>query len=855
MHAMTHQPFLQAVNISKRYGGVEALQNVSLTIFPGEVIGLVGDTNSGKSTLLSMLAGAIWPDDGYFLVQGRRRQLNPPHRAAQLGIKAVHQEINAANHMNALGYIFASQNPVPPRVPMRWLGWVDRAKMREKARDEFLRLGFEPPELDCPLHDLTSAQRKMVVFVNATIGSPRLLLLDEPMDTLEAYKPRILRLIERFRNEGGSVLLVTQNLEDVFCTSDRIVVLNAGAKIAERRTADTTEEEIVRLILGSAEDSLTPAVWALSNYFEVRRQAEALDKLNKAYERRAARLQAHIEVARSISSILDREHLLPQIAQIIQQRFGYYYTGIFLKATGGETVELRSSASRDNAHPVLTSLRLPVDESSLIGWCAATGKAQLANDVHATNRYLPNISLPETRAELVVPLRIGTLVLGVLDLQSERLDVFDDEDVLALQGLADQLAIAIRNADLYEAAQEARRQADEANRFKSVFLSNMSHELRTPLSVIIGYTQAMLSPAHDIYETPLPGEYSTDLETVRKNGEHLLALISDILDLSKIEAGQLRLRSRVMDLVSIFDDALRIGEGLLKDKPVSLHCDYPPDLPPAWGDSVRTQQIMINLLSNAIKFTEEGHITVKAHVNPTPDPAQPGGEIVVSVIDTGIGIPDHLHKTIFDRFRQGDTAASKKHSGAGLGLSISQQLVELQGGKIQMRSAVGQGTTISFTVPLATPEQLTTQPARDDSPIYNARKIVVFQTPVEATSTTDLKLVLHAQDENAASSALRGALHDAGYIIEPTPVGPAMVEVAELILPDLIVIEAPDVRHNLSVRALIDAPTLADIPMIVLSRDDLAHSAERPGPVHCLDPNRATPAAVIKLARGCLGNH
>jgi signal transduction histidine kinase len=846
------QPFLQTVNISKRYGGVEALLNVNLAIYPGEVIGLVGDTNSGKSTLLNLLAGSLWPDTGHFVVEGKRAKLNPSHRAARLGIKAVHQEINAAEHMNALGYIFASQAPIQHRVPLRWLGWVDRDSMREKARDEFYRLGFDPPELDCPLHDLTSAQRKMVVFVHATIGSPRLLLLDEPMDSLETYKLRILRLIERFREKGGAVLLVTQNLENVFGIADRIVVLNAGAKIAERRTTDTTEEEIVRLILGTAEDSLTPAVWALSNYFEVRRQAEALDKLNKAYERRAARLQAHVEVARSITSILDRERLLLQIAQIIQQRFGYYYTGIFLKMADGESVELRSSASRNDEHLSLGNLRLHVDESSMIGWCAANGKAHLANDMREDKYYLPDITLPETRAELVVPLRIGERVLGVLDLQSDKLSAFDEEDVLALQGLADQLAIAIRNADLFEAAQEARRQADEANRYKSVFLSNMSHELRTPLSVIIEHTQAMLSPTHNIYTTPLPEEYANDLETVCKNGEHLLALISDILDLSKIEGGQLRLRPRVIDLASIFDDALRIAGGLLKGKPITLRRDFPADLPPAWGDRVRMQQIMINLISNAIKFTERGSITVSATTDAAASATQQKGKIVVSVTDTGIGIPEHLQKVIFNRFRQGHNAASKKYGGAGLGLSISQQLVELQGGRIWVESRVGQGSTISFTVPVTTPEQIAAHSDSDESLFYDARRMVVFQDPEEAPAANGVKLILHAQEENAVAYALRAALQDEGYIVEPALPNESLLEMAELLLPDLIVFDVHDTAEHTLAHTLLCAASIAHIPVVVLGSEGVVCPAGRSAPVHYLSWDHALVPSAIQLVRDCL---
>lgn len=831
------QPFLQAVNISKRYGGTEALRAVDLAIFPGEVIGLVGDTNSGKSTLLSLIAGSQRPDSGYFLVRGKRVRLHPAYYAVRHGIKAVPQDINTAKYLNTLDFIFAGQK-LPYRNWLERLGHTNRYVNRERASEQFRRLGFdEPPELDCPLHDLTSAERKMAVFVHATLASPPLLLLDEPMNSLESYKPQIFRLIERHRAEGGAVLLVTQNLQDIFRVSDRIMVLNAQATIAERRASETTEEEIVQLILGSAKDNLTPAVWALSNYFEVRRQAEALDRLNKAYERRAVRLQAHIEVARSISSILDRDQLLPHIVQIIQQRFNYYYTGIFLHDQG--TLTLQSSACRDDHHHVLGDLSVSVGDPSLIGWCVEHGQAHLANDVQADARYLPHLALPATRAELVVPLRIGKRVLGVLDLQSDRANAFDEEDVLALQGLADQLAIAIRNADLFEAIQQARRLADEANRYKSVFLSNMSHELRTPLSVIIGHTQAMISPTADIYSTPLPDEYANDLETVRKNGEHLLALISDILDLSKIEAGHLHLKPRVIDLPGIFDDALRIASGLIHDKPVDLCRDYPPDLPPVWADSVRTQQIMINLLSNAIKFTEKGSITVRA--------AHRQDEIVVAVSDTGIGIPDHLQHIIFDRFHQGNTSEAKKHGGAGLGLSISQQLVELQHGRIWVESVIGEGTTISFTIPCASTEQVAAQTERAVSPFYDARRVVVFETKPTPATTSGVKLILHAQNESSTAGSLRAAMHDAGFVVEPTPINSALIEMAELMLPDLILLVIPDPLDITVARSLLRAPTTTHIPVVVLAQEPILPSDDRAAPVHNLRIEDATPDAVIQL--------
>jgi signal transduction histidine kinase len=675
------------------------------------------------------------------------------------------------------------------------------------------------------------------------MGTPRLLLLDEPTDALEAHKPLVLQIIERLRQQGVAVLLVTQNLEDIFRISDRIVVLSAGIKIAERHTTETTEEEIVRLILGSVENNLTPAVWALSNYFEVRRQAEELDRLNKAFGRRAARLQAHVEVAHSTTSILDRDNLLPQITQIIQQRFDYYYTGIFLLTADGDYLELQSCASRDGQHLSLGQLRLRVDSAEIIGRCALGGQPQLVKDTLAGSPRMTASTLPDTRSELVLPLRIGQRVLGVLDLQSDERNAFDEEDTMALQGLGHQLAIAIRNADLFEAAQKARRQADEANRYKSVFLSNMSHELRTPLSVIIGHTQAMLKPTANYYTAPLPDEYARDLETIRKNGEHLLALINDILDLSKIEAGQLRLNPTVIDLAAICDDALRVAEGLLHGKAIDLISQHPPHLQLAWGDSLRTQQIMINLLSNAVKFTESGSITVATRAE--------DGKIVVAVTDTGIGIPEHLQDVIFDRFRQGKTASSTPSGGTGLGLSISQQLVELQGGRIWIESEHGAGSTVSFTIPQASPEQLAAHRPQDESPLYEARRMVIFEPPSAAGPGDAPQMILLAQNESAAATARYNALHDAGYVVEQTPLNDQLIEIAELMLPDLMIVEGCHPPGDRLIHDLVTAPQLSEIAIIMLAHAPIAPSGDRAAPVRCLLPDDHAPDKLIALVHEC----
>ncbi len=837
-------PFVQARQLSKRYGGVEALRHIDLAIHRGEVIGVVGDTNSGKSTLLRLLAGVTEPDQGEFWVQGKRAQLSPPHRAARYGIRAVHQDINIAAHMSALGYIYGGQTP-SRRAPLRWLGWWDHERMRQSAEREFERLGFDMPPLNRPLNDLTSAQRKMVAFVHATLWSPHLLLLDEPMDALEAYKGNILRLIADIRAAQGAVLLVTQNLDDIFRIADRIVVLNAGTKIAERYTSRTTEEEIVRLILGSVEERMTPAVWALSNYFEVRRQAEALDRLSKAFERRAARLQAHAEVARSATSILDRDQLLTQIARIIQQRFGYYYTGIFLMSAAEDTVELRSSASRNPHHAMPQSLVLPVNGDGMIAWCAAHGQPRLANDVAEDPLFEPENTLPEARSELVLPLRIGRRVLGVLDLQSDQVNAFEEEDVQALQALADQLAIAIRNADLFEAAQAARRQADEANRYKSVFLSNMSHELRTPLSVVIGHTQAMLNPTDGYYSAPVPLEYRRDLETIRKSSAHLLALLNDILDLSKIEAGEMRLQPTVIDLPALLDEALNASTSLLKGRPLSVTRRYEPDLPPAWGDKVRTRQIVLNLLTNAIKFTEKGGITLSA--------APLNDMLCVSVADTGIGIPEHLRERIFERFHQGDGVAARKHGGAGLGLSISQQLVELQHGRIWVESEVGVGSTFSFTIPRATPDQIAAySQLPTETLLSDAQRMVIFQDDIETESA--VRLVMLVIVDSSRAEALHRALEDSGLVVEQSSPSLDVADTTAIILPDLIVLDAASPDGPAVLRALIDSVEMSETPILVLGAGDpgILQAPDSRAPVLAIPGEPASPDEVVAQVWRCL---
>ncbi len=250
--------------------------------------------------------------------------------------------------------------------------------------------------------------------------------------------------------------------------------------------------------------------------------------------------------------------------------------------------------------------------------------------------------------------------------------------------------------------EQARAAALEAKNFRGQFLANMSHELRTPLNAIIGFSETMLNFPMMYENQPLPPAYKTDLNQIYTSGKHLLALINDILDLSKVDAGKLDLEIEPVDLDPIIKGVLATAVGLVGDKPIKLKRETPGKLPTVKGDSLRIRQVLINLISNSAKFTDEGSITVGAKDDGN-------GEVTLWVKDTGIGIAPQDMDKIFEEFRQGSSGRRKGRAGSGLGLAISRQLLQLMGGRIWAESTLGKGSTFYFTLPVYTPEPVEQQ--------------------------------------------------------------------------------------------------------------------------------------------------
>lgn len=300
-------------------------------------------------------------------------------------------------------------------------------------------------------------------------------------------------------------------------------------------------------------------------------------------------------------------------------------------------------------------------------------------------------------ASLLLPVLVADRAIATLILNETRGPrAFSQDELNLAQSVALQVGIALQNAFQYLEQVEVAEQLRGVDRLKSEFLASMSHELRTPLNSIIGYAEVML----DGIDGELNDDMLEDVSTIHDSGRHLLNLINDILDLAKIEAGQLDMRSEVVDLRALTQEVITTSRVLLAGKPVELVVDVDERLPGVQADPLRLRQILSNLVTNAIKFTEEGHITV--HAAPAADDPS---MLIVSVSDTGIGISPENLPLVFERFRQVDQSATRRVGGTGLGLAITRELVEMHGGEIWAESEVGRGSCFSFTVPVvAMPE-------------------------------------------------------------------------------------------------------------------------------------------------------
>ncbi|MBI1260021.1 MAG: response regulator [Chloroflexi bacterium] len=527
---------------------------------------------------------------------------------------------------------------------------------------------------------------------------------------------------------------------------------------------------------------------------------------------RTSELETVAKVGAATAAILDLDQLLHTTSELTRASFELSKVQVYLLDATTQTLTLAAISDASNDPARRTSIALAATDSLV----ALAGR----------DRRGVKIDQP---AELALPLMVANRLLGMIDLHSEQPGRFTDLELRVMTILADQIAVAVQNAFFYKeqlaTAHQlaiARQRAEEANKAKSLFLSNMSHELRTPLNIVIGYTSSMLERPSMYENIALPPIYARDIKLIRENGRHLIGLINDILDLSKIEAGRLELVREPIILTDIFRGVLATSVGLVKDKPVLIKSDIPDLLPPVYVDPTRVRQIILNLMSNAVKFTEQGSVTLRASIE--------SNFVKIAVIDTGIGIPEKSLPHIFDRFQQVSHDTSRIYGGTGLGLDISKQLCQMHGGDLTVESVYGQGSTFTFALPVMDGqyEQIGQIPGLQSTVDGAPKTAQVFATsgsPEKAAART----VMLVEDDISSTDFIGHILESAGFFVLSTNDDSEAVEMALAVMPDLILL---DIQHSMVtgwdiLNRLRGEDEIAPIPIIVCSADGEKQALDR----------------------------
>ncbi|MEM7539058.1 MAG: ATP-binding protein [Chloroflexota bacterium] len=483
-----------------------------------------------------------------------------------------------------------------------------------------------------------------------------------------------------------------------------------------------------------------------------------LRDLIASLEQQIRRLSVAASLSEQLRGILKTDALLTEVVNHIQQSFHYYYVQVLLVDKQRQVLVPAKGAGLQRKAGRMEDYQVPLDAPiSLVARAARTRDVLYISNVHESDDWLYDPSLPKTQAEIAVPIIIEGALIGVLDVQSDEIHRFDEQDISLLRSIANQIAVSMDNAQNFEQAEQhaqelrrAKEKADVANHAKSTFLSQMTHELRTPMNGVLGMA-TLLS------DTNLDTEQRDLLDTLRSSGQTLLTIINDILDLSKIEANKLELEKAPFNIHTCLNNTFDLFGPIASAKGISLTHQIQSDVPThLMQDETRIRQVLTNIVSNALKFTEHGGVevivsiipaTAVAHhppalsdsristdssppadgpppINSAITPPKPTtsttpnttlDKICFAVTDTGIGIPEDRLLQLFRPFTQVDASISRRYGGTGLGLAISRQIVQLMGGEMWVKSVSGVGSTFYFTITAARADDHQHQNRQTDS--------------------------------------------------------------------------------------------------------------------------------------------
>ena len=460
-----------------------------------------------------------------------------------------------------------------------------------------------------------------------------------------------------------------------------------GAILVRRAEVRPFEQKHIDLLTTFADQ----AAIAIENVRLFEAEQQRTHELSESLDQQTATA----EVLKTISrSTFDLQSVLNALVESVARLCDADLAAI-RRPKGMSFLHVASHGAPSEYNEYMQSRPIEADRGSVAGRVLLEGKPIHIPDVQADPEYtMTSISQRVGYHTILgIPLLREGNPIGVLIMGRTTVRPFTDKQIELATTFADQAVIAIENVRLFEEIQEKSRQVEEASKHKSQFLANMSHELRTPLNAILGYTELVLDGIYG----DAPEKMRNVLERIQTNGKHLLGLINDVLDLSKIEAGQLVLSLNDYSIKDMIQGVYVAVEPLAGNKKLNFKLEVPPDLPAARGDERRLSQVLLNLVGNAIKFTDVGEVAMKA--------SAANGSYTVAVADTGPGIAEADQAKIFEEFQQSDSTHTKAKGGTGLGLAIAKRIVEMHGGRLWVESTLGSGSTFFFTVPLRVEQQ------------------------------------------------------------------------------------------------------------------------------------------------------
>jgi len=440
---------------------------------------------------------------------------------------------------------------------------------------------------------------------------------------------------------------------------------------------------------------------------------QSLMLLDTRLKEQEALLQGIVALSEDTKVVKDYRHLIHAMASRLCTDFGFDRSQIYLARDGMlEIVAVIDMADSNWAQTIFTICQdhpIPIDDRTEEAKAFQAGKPMIVANPW-NNIFVPQAQQEawKTRGYAIVPIAGADRVIGLIlaDHYYSRRPI-DQDDIDRLQTVAVISGMAVEKLRLIDRLEgkvkertiELERvnkrlmnmyaRARESDQLKSDFLANMSHELRTPLNSIIGFSKLILKGI----DGPLNEKQSTDLTAILNSGTHLLGLINDVLDLSKIESGKMELKIEEFNLNLLVQEVVAQGKALIKDKPITMEAKSDSKLGKVFGDRLRLNQVLLNLVSNAIKFTEKGSITISTKAGKD--------EYYIAVTDTGQGMPADKIDQAFERFRQLDASTSRTKGGSGLGLTISKKFVEMHGGRIWVTSSEGVGSTFHISIPIS----------------------------------------------------------------------------------------------------------------------------------------------------------